>query len=216
MSEDERRALEEDPELLAQVSTSVVWPNGVRLDAAMLALIYQGFGARKGWPHIPPDRSADARFPVPPLHVEGARSADWMQPMSTSLRRLAALKAMVAGVAARADTLKRWEEEAHGRLVDELPSSERRDLLGSGRAVAKLLELQLDRLMDQLAQTIALDAIADGGPELIALVDEARRWNFLWAGAQEAEAAEIFDPLANPDGFREELRARLAAASGRP
>ncbi len=106
--------------------------------------------------------------------------------------------------------------EAHGRLVDELSSSERRDLLGSGRAIAKLLELQLGSLTDQLAQTITLDAIADGGPELIALGDEARRWNFHWAGAQEAEAAEIFDPLANPDGFREELRARLAAASGRP
>lgn len=74
LPDEERRALEEDPALVTQVSTSVIWPNGARLEAAMLALIYQGFGSRKGWPSAAPPRPADAPFPVPPLSVTRSSS----------------------------------------------------------------------------------------------------------------------------------------------
>jgi hypothetical protein len=214
--DEERRALEEDPALVSQVGTSVVWPNGARLDAAMLALIYQGFGGRKGWPRAAPPVPADAPFPVPPLSSVGAHPADWVQPTSTSLGRLNALQKMMAKLAANAESLRQsWEEEAQSRLAGELSSSERRAVLSDARARAMLLQRHLDLVVSQLTQTAGLDAIAEGDAELRTLVEKAKRWNYLWADGQEAKAAETFDPLTDPGGFREELRARLLGqASG--
>jgi hypothetical protein len=210
MPDEERRALEEDPALVSQVSTSVVWPNGARLDAAMLALIYQGFGERKGWPATAPPVPADAPFTVPPLSSGGTHPAEWVQPTSTSLRWLEALQTMMAKVATRVESLRRWwAEDALRQLVDELPSSQRRDLLSRARAEAVLLQRSLDPLMEQLTQTAGLDAIVEGDPELRTLVERAKRWNYLWADREESQAAEVADPVADPEGFREELRARL-------
>lgn len=210
MSDEDRRNLEEDPDLVAQVATGVVWPNGARLDAAMLALIYQGFGECKGWPRTAPPVPADAPFSVPPLASAGSHPADWVQPTSTSLRRIEALQKMMAKVAGRAESLRQWwVEDAHPQLVGELSSGQRREFVSRARAEVRLLQLSLDPLMDQLTQTAGLDAIAEGDPELRTLVERAKRWNYLWADREEAQAAAAFDPVAHPEGFREELRARL-------
>jgi hypothetical protein len=183
----------------------------------MLALIYQGFGERKGWPTTAPPVPADAPFSVPPLSSAGAHPADWMQPTSTSLRRLEALQTMMAKVAAGAESLRQWwAEDAHAQLAGGLSSRQRRDVLGRARAEARLLHLSLGPLMEQLTQTAGLDAIAEGDPELRTLVERAKRWNYLCADGEEAQAAAVFDPVADPEGFREELRARLLsrAAAG--
>ena len=210
MSDEERRDLEENPGLAAQGGTAVSWPNGARLDAAMLALIYQGFGERRGWPRTAPPMPADAPFSVSSLASAGAHPADWVQPTSTSLRRIEALQTMIAKVAGRAESLRQWwADDAHPQLVGELSSGQRRDLVGRARAEARLLQLSLDPLMEQLTQTAGLDAIAEGAPEFRSLVERAKRWNYVWADQEGAQAAAVFDPVTDPEGFREELRARL-------
>jgi hypothetical protein len=49
--------------LVAEVRTTVMWPNGVQISPEMLDLIFAGFGARKGWPETVPPLPGDAPFP---------------------------------------------------------------------------------------------------------------------------------------------------------
>jgi hypothetical protein len=180
----------------------VVWPNGARLDAAMLALIYHGFGARKGWPTTAPPVPADAPFSVPALWTAGGHPADWVQPTSTSLRRLEALQTMLAKVAAGAAALRQWwAEDAQARLPGELSSRRRRALLGRARAEAGLLQLRLGPLSEQLTQTAGLDAIAEGDPELRSLVQRAKRWNYWGLTERRPRPRRCSTPWRTPRGF---------------
>ncbi len=216
LSADELRALQAEPGLVQQVATRLLWPNGVELEPAMISLIHAGYGARKGWPETAPMPSGDRPFPVPQWVIEGDHPLDHTPAASSAAWRLEQFGHLVRGLATSTEALVAWWAEAQSTLLDELTEDDRRSTVRHGRTAAGMVEHQVRDLLEHLLVTAGVDAVLAADADLVDLVRRATRWNAFWEAAQEEEATAVFDPLTNPDGFREELRARLSASPESP
>ncbi len=123
----------------------------------------------------------------------------------------------LGGVVKRLDRdaveLAAWWAETRPVLEGDLEPGERRRHLRHARILARMLSVALEGLAETMTHMAACDAMAAADEELATLIDRAMCWDFTSAYRQEDDAADVCDPLDDPEGFRVELRRRLEADS---
>lgn len=217
LSSEDMAGLEAEPSCVGQVRTTVMWPNGLHVPPEMLDLIYAGFGERRGWPTTAPSLDPEAPFPFPPLRDTGVwtigrgpdPAAQTLASSAASWRRRK-IDAVMETLRKDVDRLMLWWAEARDKLAELVDAEDRRKVLRSGLADVGMTSMALRSLEEFLRDAGWGDALATADPAVIDYITEATRWNEVWVVREAIAAAEIIDPLENPRGFCEELRARLS------
>ncbi len=219
LSTEELAELTAGPRSIGDIRTTVMWPNGLHISPEMLDLIYAGFGERKGWPKTVPPVDPNAPFPVPPLQdigvtkIGGGDPARFVLSSSGASWRTRQIDALFESLRRNVERLVLWWEEAREQLPELSEAEDRRRTLSSGLADVTMTRMALQSLEQDLRYAASGDALVTADEDVRTLVAEATRWNEVWVAQQIVAAADIIDPLENPRGFCEELRARLSAGT---